>query len=396
MKNWNQIAENLQPYYADFKVSERVLLTGHSHQAWPNSAREGQLQAYEDAAQWVDDKWAKAFDVAEQLRTGILSTLDDSTGDITFGSNTQELLVRWLSALPLDAKPKLVTTDGEFHSMRRLLDRLSETPVQIVKVAAQPAETLAARLLAATDGNTAAVMCSMVMFKTGDVVPGMTGLAAQLRAQGVPLLLDAYHLFNIVPFSVDEAKLQDVFIVGGGYKYAQWGEGNCFLRVPSDCDWRPLVTGWYAEFAQLNQTPGEKVSFGKGRWAFEGSTYDPTSHYRALAVMRFFEAQQLTVAQLRAVNMAQQQCLLDALKSYDWPSDVELPEPPSDQRGGFMVIRTDRASEAVAAMRQKHVFLDSRGDCLRLGPAPYVTEKQLQYAAKSLHEFFRAESTSTT
>ena len=37
-------------------------------------------------------------------------------------------------------------TDGEFHTIRRQLDRLAEEGVHVVKVAAQPVETLAERL----------------------------------------------------------------------------------------------------------------------------------------------------------------------------------------------------------------------------------------------------------
>ena len=47
----------LAPAYARFRVAERLLLTGHSHQAWPDCALEGQIQAFEDAARFVDDKW---------------------------------------------------------------------------------------------------------------------------------------------------------------------------------------------------------------------------------------------------------------------------------------------------------------------------------------------------
>ena len=34
-----------------------VLLTGHSHQAWPDVAFDAQKQAWLDAAEQVDDKW---------------------------------------------------------------------------------------------------------------------------------------------------------------------------------------------------------------------------------------------------------------------------------------------------------------------------------------------------
>ncbi len=158
--DWQHLTRSLQPEYSRFRVSERILLTGHSHQAWPDRALEGQMRAFEDAAAHVDDKWSAAFAQAERVRQGYQAMMDDPAGDYVLGPNTQELLVRWLSALPLDSKPRLVTTDGEFHSMRRLLDRLSETSVEIVRVAAEPVSSLTERLADALDDQTAAMHCA--------------------------------------------------------------------------------------------------------------------------------------------------------------------------------------------------------------------------------------------
>ena len=40
----------LAAHYTRFRVAERLLLTGHSHQAWPDRAFEGQCRAWLDAA----------------------------------------------------------------------------------------------------------------------------------------------------------------------------------------------------------------------------------------------------------------------------------------------------------------------------------------------------------
>src|SRR5207245_8707834 len=53
---------------------------------------------------------------------------------------THELVVRWLSALPLGRRPRLVTTTGEFHTIRRQLQRLGEEGIAVVTVPALPAE----------------------------------------------------------------------------------------------------------------------------------------------------------------------------------------------------------------------------------------------------------------
>ncbi len=387
---WQQRARALQTHYQRFAVAERVLLTGHSHQAWPDVALAGQMRAFEDAARHVDDKWGYAFAQAERLRTTYARMLGDTDGDYALGASTQELLVRWLSALPLQHKPRLVTTDGEFHSMRRLLDRLGETGIELVKLPADPVASLAQRLSDALDQRTAAVLVSAVLFQSGRIVPQLAELARAARAREVPLLVDAYHAVNVLPLSLAALDLQDAFIVGGGYKYCQFGEGNCFLRVPSDCDWRPLVTGWYAEFAQLERGPNPEVQYGRGRWAFEGSTYDPVSHYRAAAVIDFFDEQGLSTDVLHAQYRAQQRYLLERLRVHRWPAHLQLPDEELEAIGGFLVLRTPHASQIVQDLRRQQVYVDCREDALRLGPAPYVAAEQLDAAAEALHQLVSA------
>ena len=117
---------DLAPHYSRFRVAERLLLTGHSHQAWPDVGFEAQQQAWLDAAEFVDGKWAKAEEQAQQVRVGFARLVGTPADEIALGQNTHELVTRWLSALPLATRPRLITTDGEFHSMRRQLDRLAE------------------------------------------------------------------------------------------------------------------------------------------------------------------------------------------------------------------------------------------------------------------------------
>jgi kynureninase len=92
-------AQDLAPHYSRFRVSERILLTGHSHQAWPDVAFEAQQRAWLDAAELVDDKWTRAFEVAEDVRAGWRRLLNEPGGDIALGQNTHELIVRFLSAV---------------------------------------------------------------------------------------------------------------------------------------------------------------------------------------------------------------------------------------------------------------------------------------------------------
>jgi len=126
----------------------------------------------------------------------------------------------------------------------------------VVKVSAMPADTLAARLAAAVDSRTAAVMTSSVLFASARIVPGLAEVLAACRAVGAELLVDAYHQMNVVPCDLERDGLDDAFVVGGGYKYCQLGEGNCFLRVPPE---RERMMG-YGNFGKTISTLEAAVS----------------------------------------------------------------------------------------------------------------------------------------
>jgi kynureninase len=377
----------LAAHYSRFRVAERLLLTGHSHQAWPDAGFEAQQRAWLDAAELVDEKWERAAERMARVQAHWLRLLNHASGGIALGQNTHELVTRLLSALPLRRRPKLVTTDGEFHTIRRQLDRLAEEGLEVVKAAARPASGLAERLAGLIDDRTACALVSSVLYETAEIVPGLDRLAAACERHGAALLVDAYHQINVVPFDPDRTGLERAFIVGGGYKYCQLGEGNCFLRVPAGVRMRPVLTGWFAEFAALEHAGPRTVEYGAGAAAFAGATYDPTPHYRAAAVFDFHVEQGLTPVRLREISRHQTGLLLREFQAIDAdPAAARVEEMPGDRRAGFLAIRSPRAGELSRRLRERGVLTDFRGDVLRLGPAPYLSDDQLRAAVAALGE----------
>jgi len=377
--------------YSAFRVSERLLFTGHSHQAWPDVAFDGQKQAWLDAAEHADGKWANVSEKVDRVVDGYRTLMGECSGDFTLETNTHSLVVRFLSALPLRERPRVVTTDGEFHSIRRQLDRLSEEGVEVVKVPWSPVDTLAERVAEAVDDQTAAAMVSSVLFGSGLVVPGLSAVADACARSGAEMLIDSYHSLGVVPFSLDG--MEQAFVVGGGYKYLQLGEGNCALRVPPDCTLRPVVTGWFAEFAELAdaRVPGE-VLYGEGPARFAGSTYDPTSPYRAASVLDFFADQGLTPAFLRQVSLHQVELLAETFRALDLdPEILRLHADVSPEaRGGFLALETPDAAGLFERLLERGVRTDYRDSVLRFGPAPYLTDAQIIDAMRILAEVARA------
>jgi kynureninase len=364
----------LRPHYRAFLRDDRILLTGHSHQAWPDVAREGMVAAFEAAATHVDDKWGEAFAAATAVREAVASRVGVAESTVALGASTHDLLVRLLSALPLRKKRHIVTTSGEFHTLYRQLRRLSEEGVSVDFVNPLPVATLAERLAAAVRDDTAALFVSTVLFESSTLVPHLSHAVDVARKKGAEVVLDTYHHFMVKPLRRED--YGDVFLLGGGYKYAQWGEGVCFMTVPESCSLRPVVTGWFSDFAHLSAPrDGAKVTYGPTlAERFAGSTYDPTSHFRARAVLRFFDERGMTVPRLAAGYSMQTSRIFEALASRGHrvvsPSDVA-------SRGGFVAVAVENPAEVIEKSRRDGVLFDARGDIVRLGPAPYLTDAEL-------------------
>ncbi|WP_153913964.1 aminotransferase class V-fold PLP-dependent enzyme [Shewanella sp. TC10] len=407
----NHDAGQLQQYYSDFNVSERILLSGHSHQAWPDVAKQGVLDCYNDAALHIDDKWGLALAKADKVRDFYRRLMGEANGQIALGSSTHELILRFISdldyftaassssstthsnsssAITSKKQPKrplkIVTTDGEFHSLRRQLQRLQELNCTIEVVPVFPSDTLAQRVIEKIDADTDAVMLSAVFFNTSEIFYDVGLVAKAAKSLNVPCLVDAYHALNVVPFNLAAWQLESAFIVAGGYKYCQAGEGNCMMRIPAGYQGHPIITGWYAEFDVLDQVPG-KVGYGQGQSAFAGSTYDPTSHYRACAVFEFFEQQQLTDLVLRDINQAQIGRLWQGIEAIGADKvGLALPQHELSANGGFLSLTTPHAANWVQLLANNNVLCDSRGNQLRLGAAPYVTNTQIDHALNIIED----------
>lgn len=380
--------EALRAEYRAFLRPGRVLLTGHSHQAWPDAVRDALGRAFDDAARLVDDKWGDAvFPLVDSVGRRVLARLGFAEDDpIAFGRSTHELVVRLLSCFPRREPLRIVTTTGEFHSLHRQLRRLEEEGAEVTWVDARPHGTLSARLVEAIRPETQLVAVSAVLFEDAAVVSDLGEVVAAAAERGVVPLVDAYHAFNVVPIAWGRAA-EAAFVVAGGYKYAQFGEGICFLRTPRASALRPVDTGWFADFAHLAGPRDAAVDYGAGGARFAGSTFDPMPFYRADAALAVFDRHRLDLQSLRATSSRQTRRILDAVSEAGL--DVASPRPDAE-RGGFVSVRIADAEAVTAALRARGVLVDSRGDLLRLGPAPYLDESEIDAGVMALIDVARS------
>lgn len=365
----------------------------HSHHYWPDVTRDAMLQYWDDTARLVDDKWDMMFGQkvprVQRLIADVLQIRQEQ--QLVFAPNTHELLFRLLSCFDWSTGLKVLTTDSEFHSFSRQINRLAEVgSVQVVKVATEPFATFQQRFCdAAAQLQPDLVFFSQVFFNSGLVVTELDHLVSQLeQCCKATIAVDGYHGFMALPTDLSGLEGR-IFYLAGSYKYAQGGEGCCFMLVPAQNPFRPLYTGWFAEFGALAGVKSQQVGYVTDGYQFAGATMDLTALYRLQAVLELFATDGVTVEaihqhvqQLQQVFLAQ----LDQLQ-HAWLNRQQLLVNDLACHGHFLTFRGPDAAavaELSAFLKQHKIETDYRGDRLRFGFAMYhdATEINLHCLSK--------------
>ncbi|MBX3041788.1 MAG: aminotransferase class V-fold PLP-dependent enzyme [Bdellovibrionaceae bacterium] len=345
----------------------------HSHHYWPDVTREAMLEYWDDSAKKVDDKWGYLFsEKVPQAQRLIAKNLGvDDPERIVFAPSTHEFVCRLLSCFDPSEPLKVLTTDSEFYSFDRQINRFSENPkVQTTKIPVEPFETFHERFEAAIkEIQPQLVFFSHVFFNSG-LVCDARRLSAAAAGLARMTVVDGYHGFMAVPTDLSTFDSK-VFYLAGSYKYAQGGEGCCFLVVPSDCQERPLYTGWFAELADLDRYSGG-VGYPRKGLRFAGSTMDLSPLYRLIAVLELFQSKGLSVERIHAHIQKQQGLFLKALAEIQHPllNEKNLIVNDLSKHGHFLTFRlssVEITESLQGRLHQKNIHTDSRRERLRFG-----------------------------
>jgi kynureninase len=155
---------------------------------------------------------------------------------------------------------------------------------------------------------------------------------------------------------------------------------------------RPVITGWFAAFADLESAErSSPVPYSADDWRFSGATYDPTSHYRAAEVMDFFDEAGLSPEFLRLVSQHQVGRLCRRFDELDLDPAVVARDrtAPLERLGGFLALRSPHAAAIQRGLAARSVLTDHRREVLRFGPAPYLSDRQLDEAMTLFGEVVR-------
>jgi selenocysteine lyase/cysteine desulfurase len=359
----------------------RLHMAAHSHHLWPDVTLAAQIQAWEDAAVLADHKWDKALGQVYPAAQGLVARelALPSPDSVVFAPNTHTLLAVLKSAIDRRCI-RVLSTDGEFHSFRRQSQRWAETGEAELTLVESGAPGFAERFLAtAREGRFDLIFVSQVFFKSGLVFDHIEALADLARPEGPWVVIDGYHGFRAVP--TDLAAVADrLFYIAGGYKYAMAGEGAAFLHAPPGFGPRPALTGWYAEFGDLEGPPGG-VGYARDAGRFMGATFDPSGLYRFVAAGQMLEAEGIATATIAAHVAGLQRTLLDriAAGAAGPLKDAAVLNPPGQgPQARFLALRHPSAPAWKQALSDRGVAVDVRDDVLRIGLSIYHDEQDLE------------------
>ena len=365
----------LKPAFSRFLNSDpdRLHFAAHSHHPWPDVTFDAQSEAWLDAASGMDDKWDNVFgSVIPETKALIGSTIKLGDPDtITFAPNTHEFVLRLFSCF--DPPVRVLSTDAEFHSFTRQSRRWEEEGLAIVdRVPAEPFDTFCDRFTAeARSGAHDLILFSQVFFDSGFVVPEIDRIVSSVSEQKAFVVIDGYHAFMARP--VDLSAIQDrAFFIAGGYKYAMAGEGACFMHCPPGYGPRPVNTGWYAGFGQLESGVSGRVPYGEDGSRFAGATFDPSGVYRLRAVLRWLAEEGVEPGDITAHVQELEEQFLAAE-----PSLGELLPPAGTVRGNFLTFRTPQAERIYQQLHDRKVITDFRRDRLRIGFGIYHDDRDV-------------------
>ena len=216
------------------------------------------------------------------------------------------------------------------------------------------------------------VIISLVIFTTGQIVPGVDEIIAKAHAAGARVFLDTYHSTGVYPWSHPEAD----FAAGGCYKYLRGGPGACWLAIhPRNFGLHTLDTGWFAKQDTFGfHREAERAQGGRGWWE---STPAPLPLFQARSGIEF--TLEIGVDDIRRHTLLRLAALHEGLA----PLGGFVPEDESEW-GGFALLPSDRSDEIVALLKENKINVDARQGNVRFGPDILTTFEEIDQTCQVL------------
>ena len=369
-------------YYSQFlkKHEGQLHLSSHSHYFWPDIS----FSAYEDywdlAARKSDQKWEQIFSKhipkAQSLISKILNI--DSPQRIAFAPNTQELTARLISCFYDQNEMNFLTTKSEFHSFSRQVSRLEEQKHVHVKYIDNEQEAFEENFLKSITPNLTMIFLSQVFYNSGKLISkGFIQKIIAKKSKDTVLVIDGYHGFCAVKTDLSDI-VENIYYLAGAYKYAQAGEGMCFMTTPKECKLRPLNTGWFAAFSDLENKSSD-VTYDNSGLRFASSTLDFSTLFKFNKIWSEFEKENISYIDIIEHSKALQKLFFNLVdKSYLTSKELE-------KIGLFLCYDfkdIGTAQEIFENLKHENILTDRRDSRIRFSFAAYISQEEVKRASE--------------
>lgn len=373
---------NLKKHFANTIAHhhDNLLFQAHSHHLWPDCAYDAMNSYTELVQKKLDLKWDYIFESLIPEAQAIIALMLNwkHKNLIAFGTNTHELIIRYLSGLfEFNKKINIVTTSYEYHSARRLFQNLEHFNwINLKVINTEEKNSLAEVKKLLTNLPTKNV--NVCFISQCSFLSAYTHAETDLieLAKNFPtthFLIDAYHSFAARLLNYTDAP-DNLSLIAGGYKYAMSGEGICFLAMNSHEGFHePVFNGWLAEFSSINAY-NDTTAFMEttGFWKMMGATFDPIGLFRFVKIWHYWETQHIDPNLIRNHVMQLQNVFVERLDPKVLSLLLRFPTFNQGNFYSFNLPKNKNAKNLVKLLQDKKVFVDSRGQYLRFGFSPYI------------------------
>lgn len=350
-------------------LSGCVYLNSCSMGAVPRGARTAAARYFDAVEQWRDRVFGDLFAEVTEYADGIAELIGAARGSVALDVSVSALLGRVLSALPWSDRPRAITTDLEFPSVRFLLNAFRRYGCEPHVVPSRDGVTIdVERVVEAIDERTRVVVLSHVTFATGALVD-VAPIVARARERGALVVLDAYQSIGVVPVDVERMGV-DV-VLGGAHKWLCGAFDLAFAWVEPSllATLEPAATGWMASRDPLSFAHAEGWGEGAQRLAAGTPALVPAITSReGLRLVR-----ELGASAIRARSLAMTARIFDHA---DVAGIQTLTPRADDARGGVVSLRVPDGARAVADLEAAG-FVCSYRNGLRLAPHFYNTDDEI-------------------
>ncbi len=280
------------------------------------------------------------------------------------------------SAIDHSRRDRVVVADLDFPT--QIYQWMVKPDVELVRVPSDDGIGIdPARWGDAVDERVAAIATSHVFYSTGHI-QDLAPVAAAARENDALFIVDGYQAAGQIPVNPRELGA-DVY-VSGPLKWLLGGPGMAFLWVRSERigELVPTMASWFGARDQF-EFAHDRFEFRADAARFELGTPALPTAYTALGGLEVIL--DAGAGRIRERNAALTERLV--LRLRDAGFVLRISDDP-ERRSAIVMVRLPTAREAVAALAQDGIIVDTRGEYVRVSPHFYNTPAEIDLFVDAL------------